>query len=630
MRYDLSRRIDELIANAYRDGADPDYQDSFSNEGLRKAQYVVDDLRYRESQGLVRTERLAYFCVGGADGSEVEHVLSETAISKAVMIEIDSDGAAAAIRRATALSEHGKDFVVLQGDATGLLDEAILVAEEWCAAGAVDGLVCSAQGVLHELPARSPGFDLPVFLGKVFRNPDWRVCAFYSREPSLPVEWPEQVRIRVPGLPADELARFACYVADRLRMAGAPEALACGWVDLPSPLAVETLHKLIREGSIRRIGYELEEQLTGFDPIAVKEHLESLVDGMHVSVEHVTTSGFKAALRDYRVEYVSHKSKALPVPKTHSEVIGFVCTGLPREAPIARLDTPDSPAPIDEIPLFKNPFGRKVSDDEVAHWLSRFEPDERPLVARLLDGFVYLNFDDIRALAVNLYDALSERLGASLDRAWFVPMGGVARSGAFVAYVFRSLNQVPEERFLPYELVRERAGEGDPVVLLDDLVASGHQAVHEWLYLSESGNVRTDSRVLLATLVSCEAGRTFVEERTTLETVSAFSMARSREPLSSDSELFPDIAERERVRTILEKYGRKLAPRGPLGYAGSGLLLAFEHTTPDNSLPIFWATTEDWKPLVTKGSPARMDTVPQALQPGEEAGDSDARPADHG
>jgi hypothetical protein len=193
-----------------------------------------------------------------------------------------------------------------------------------------------------------------------------------------------------------------------------------------------------------------------------------------------------------------------------------------------------------------------------------------------------------------------------------------------VAYVFRSVNQIANERFLPYDLMRNRMEDGDPVVLLDDLLASGHQAVHEWTALCKSGEVRTHSPAYLATLVSCEAGRTFVEERTPLETVAALQLTRSKEPLSSDSALFPDMLEREKVRRLLEKYGKVLAPRGPLGYAGSGLLLAFEHSTPDNSLPIFWAATNGWKPLLAKGSPPRMNTVPEIAEAGEPATLGDA------
>jgi hypothetical protein len=451
----------------------------------------------------------------------------------------------------------------------------------------------------------APGLIFPCFLAKSFEIQTGKCVAFYSREPSVPKGWPQNVRIRIPGLPANQLVRFARYVSDRLRMPGKPQALASGWVDIPSLLAVETLHKLIQEGSIRRIGYELEEQLTGFDPMAVKEHLQSLVDGMHVTVDHVTTSGFKSALREYRVEYVGHDSESLPVPETHSEVIGFMCMGPTQAQPIPGLGVARSPATRAEV-SFKNPFGSKVSDAEIIEWLPLFEPDERPLVARLLDGFVYLSFDRARSMAVELYGVLSAQLGDAFDRAWFVPMGGVARSGAFVAYLFRSLNGIPEKRFLPYQLLRDRVGDGDPVVLLDDLLASGHQAVHEWSSLGTEGRIPANSPFYLATLVSCDAGRTFVEERTVLETVCALRLTRSQEPLSSESSLFPGMAERDRVRILLEKYGRALAPRGPLGYGGTGLLLAFEHSTPDNSLPIFWANTNHWKPLLSKGSPPRM------------------------
>lgn len=608
MQHDLNQRIDEILAAAYRETDDTHYQESFANEGIRKAQYVVDDLRYRESRGLVQPERLGYLCIGGADGSEVGYVLSETAISKAVMIEISPEGAAAARNRASDLERNGKQFVVLQGDATGLLDDALDVADNWLASGAINGLICSAQGVLHELPSRSPDFDLPLFLGKLFRNPHWQACAFYSREPSLPVDWPQSVRIRIPGLPGNQLVRIARYVGDRLRMPGSPQALASGWVDLPSSLAVETLHKLIRGGSIRRVGYELEEQLTGFDAMAVKAHLQSVVDGMHVTVEHVITSGFRAALRDYRVEYLGHDSELLPVPKTHSEITGFMCTGSTLTAPVpaSAIRIGGSLTTRADL-LFKNPFCGKVSDAEILVWLSQFEPEERPLVVRLLDGFVYLSFDRVRSMMVELFALLRSVLGEALDRAVFVPMGGVARSGAFVAYLFRSINQIPSDRFVSHHLIRDSATDGTPLILLDDLLASGHQASYELSSMREAGGFPANSAVYVATLVSCEAGKTFLEERTLVETVSALQLARSHEPLSSDSALFPSMAERNKVRRLLEKYGRALAPGGPLGYAGTGLLLAFEHSTPDNSLPIFWATTGNWKPLLKKGTPPRMN-----------------------
>lgn len=606
MAHDLSHRISELIANAYKIGGDDaDYQGSFAEEGKRKAQYVIDDLAYREAQGSVRPDRLAYLCIGGADGSEVEQVLNATSIAKAVMIEISADGVARAASRVASLAQRGKKFVVLKGDATSLLDEALSTAERWLKAGEIDGLVCSAQGVLHELPNRSAGFVLPTFLGKIFRIPDWRVCAFYSREPSRPDGWPEAVLLHVPGVSQADLVRIANFVRDRLHMSGRPEALGNKWVGMPSVLAVETLHKLLRDGSIARIEYELGEQLTGFDPMAVKRHLQTLVAGMQVSVEHVTTSGFKNALRDYQVEYCGHNSEQLPVPKTHSEIIGFYCKSPAETKPLEKIDPPRASAPAAESG-FHNPFDSNVSDYQITRWLAQFQPQERPLIARLLNNFTYIGFGKLRSLSVRLCSELKGRLGDTFERAWYVPVGGPAKSGGLAAYMFRTMNEIASDRFVSYADLAKHVQEGDAVVMLDDLLASGHQARMEWESICKAAGLPSACIKLWATLVSCEAGRTFIEERTELESISALRLDRKDEPLSVNSTLFPDPAERDQVRKILETYGAALAPKAPLGYAGSGLLLAFEHSTPDNSLPIFWAKTAQWTPLLTKGSPARM------------------------
>ena len=501
---------------------------------------------------------------------------------------------------------------MIQGDATALLDECLQVAEGWCAAGEISGLVCSAQGVLHELPTRSPGFDLPVFLGKIFRYSKWKTAAFYSREPCAPAGWPDKVRIRIAGLTGEELARFAKYVRDRLRMSGIPETLASNWVVLPAMLAIETLHKLIRGGSIRRIGYELGEQLTGFDAIAVKKHLESSVDGMRVTVDQVTTSGFKKALQEFDVEYVGHSSDCLPVPRTHSEIVGFATVAsdaAPRPAAkgpvLVHLDAPVRPL---ETP-FSNPFKGDVSDAEIMEWLRQFASEERPLVARLLDGFTYISFKEMRTLAVKLHARVTDCLGDAIGSAWFVPMGRVAKSSGVVSYIYRVENGIPQDRFIDRaELPQVGSLENGAIVFLDDLLATGHQAAAQWEELRESARIPSSCRVLLATLVSCEAGEAYIDDRTDLLALSAIKLTSADEPLSPASRLFPNEAERQLLRQIVWNYGEVLAPKGPLGYAGTGLLLGFEHSTPDNTLPVFWSSAVRWNPLLNRGGSVRMGT----------------------
>ncbi|MBV7535103.1 hypothetical protein KW842_04895 [Duganella sp. sic0402] len=602
----LSEFINAVIAGSYQTGGhDVEYQETFADEGGRKVQYIIDDLDFRTKQGILAPENLAYFCIGGADGSEVEHVLNNTGISRAVMIEYSDSGASKARERAASLAQCGKEFVVIQGDFTMRFNDALELLEKWFKESKIDGLVCSAQGVLHELPMRSPNYKLTDFIGKLFRNDGWKVCAFYAREPSVPRGWSEEVRIRIKGLSSQDLARMASHVRDRLSMKGQVEALAGNWVSLPAILAIETLHKLIRENSPKRTEYELGEQLTSFDPLAIKKELCSLMDGMRVTVHTITTNGFRQAMHDYQVEYLSSTSEQLPMPMTHAEIIGFLCTTPPIRAGVSGAVAADQPASAAPSlpPLL---LDGAISDTAIQDWLNQFEDTERELVFRLLQAFQYISFSRMQVMAVELYELLKKELGAAIDNAWFVPVGGAGKSGGLVAYIFRNRNRISADRFLTYDSIKEFVSDGDPVIMLDDLLASGHQCVEEWQALQDkAGALPPGCPSIWATLVSCEPGRDYIQERTILKSLAPLELTRRDQPLSSESTLIPDYEDRERVRQIMMRYGDKLGVPHALGYAGSALLLAFEHSTPDNSLPVFWAKNPTWKPLLAKGTPPR-------------------------
>ena len=38
----------------------------------------------------------------------------------------------------------------------------------------------------------------------------------------------------------------------------------------------------------------------------------------------------------------------------------------------------------------------------------------------------------------------------------------------------------------------------------------------------------------------------------------------------------------------------------PLGFNDGAYLIGFEYNTPDNTLPIFWGTSNNWKPIFTR------------------------------
>src|SRR5437879_2229458 len=136
MKRDLQQFVDDLFKSAYEEEAcDEEYQATFTKEGLRKAQYIVDDLRNRESAAQLQTCTLGYLCIGGADGSEVKHVMTATEIAKAVMIEFSDAAVNLAATTVAELSRQKKLLTVLHGDATTRLDDGLSILEHWCEAG---------------------------------------------------------------------------------------------------------------------------------------------------------------------------------------------------------------------------------------------------------------------------------------------------------------------------------------------------------------------------------------------------------------------------------------------------------------------------------------------------------------
>lgn len=321
---DLEILIRETLATAYQtdDGAtEIEYQETFKNEGARKAKYIIEDLLLREKQGQFNTADLVYLSIGGADGSEIEHVLRSTHIKHGIMVEVDDRAADEAKSRAKELStELGKEFRVITGDVTAKLQEISTELGSYRKKQALSGIVCSAQAVLHELPRRSPGFNFSVFFGTIYKDPSWQTVAFYSREPCIPPNWPPTVEVRIENVSGDSLRQFAIHVADRLGLLQRANDLPGGWVQVSGIVAVELLHKLLRNDTIRKIKYELEEQLTAFNPRLVETILKNHVPGMDVRLKYETTAGFREAVESHDVQFRDPDQNELAIPVTHVRI----------------------------------------------------------------------------------------------------------------------------------------------------------------------------------------------------------------------------------------------------------------------------------------------------------------------
>ena len=360
---DITKKIEAFIGYNTNDNShytfDYEYQEIFAGEGERKAQYIIADLLSKFRNHSLRLDQFAYLCVGGADGSEPAAILKNTNIRHAIMIEISDAAAESARNRSSRLRGFDKHLYVLQGDATQRLDDALSKLEELKDKGDIQGVIVSAQAVLHELPRRSPNFDMIIFLGRCFSI--FEKNAIYSREPISPERWPDFVELSIPRVLGARLKTFSELVNDKLKISNNTiDLVGSNYVYMENVLALEVLHKLLRCRSVSEFKYELNEQLTCIDTNYIQNLIEKDLGPGSTRVEPFITEGFREEWIANCVSVRDPKDgKALSIPNTHARIIGMslaLSTDVSKSISTIWTTHPVSDHPIEEISRLNEEF----------------------------------------------------------------------------------------------------------------------------------------------------------------------------------------------------------------------------------------------------------------------------------
>lgn len=268
-----------------------------------------------------------------------------------------------------------------------------------------------------------------------------------------------------------------------------------------------------------------------------------------------------------------------------------------------------------------------------AAWLKNFAEADAGVAAVLLDHFVYFSDTAVnRMLAAGftkLLHAARQRSGAAaseaiLNHAVFTAVEGETPNPTDSGLLFcRKLRQIfgfADTRFASPEDALSMARTGRPIVFLDDFVGSGDQFVKTWSReygssspksFAEAYATRPFTAYYLA-LVSTEVGAARLAQDTPCIALQVNHIVSSAYGISNAprSAFVPDIDDLpRRVEDLLQRSeARLLVPRylnttggRKYGYKGLALQLAFEHSTPDATLPIFWAEAGmGWTPLVRR------------------------------
>jgi len=230
---------------------------------------------------------------------------------------------------------------------------------------------------------------------------------------------------------------------------------------------------------------------------------------------------------------------------------------------------------------------------EVERWFHNFQPSEFEDALLILKKIEYYDSGRIEKYIENLSKELNRIFNGDFSDVLFYPLGeSPSSSGGNFLYAFRKELGVSENLFpsLPFKYLK--LNEVKSIVFFDDMIGSGNQAIK--FARKHFQNINID-RYYVTLLAFQEGYDKLLKENCFKEVITQKCLSDEYRCFSPNSEIFSDADTRERIRKMCEKHGCRLYPKHPLGYDNSQALIVFSHSTPNNTLPIIWASPENEK-----------------------------------
>lgn len=244
---------------------------------------------------------------------------------------------------------------------------------------------------------------------------------------------------------------------------------------------------------------------------------------------------------------------------------------------------------------------RSIKLAEIIAWIKNFEPSEIEYAIKIMENIQYYDDHRIRGIIENLSGKIRAIFGDGLKDVLFFPLGqSSASSGSIYLYQYRKELGLSENNF-KQESFNFFLDKNINIVFFDDIIGSGNQASNFFnKYLSNRA-----AQCYYFSLIGLEEGLCHVKNNTGFKITIAGEVLTNQEMAFSENSCVFEEKQREVIKQICEKYGNKLFKKHPLGYDNTQGLIVFPHNTPNNTLPIIWASNDNetstaeilWKPL---------------------------------
>lgn len=257
---------------------------------------------------------------------------------------------------------------------------------------------------------------------------------------------------------------------------------------------------------------------------------------------------------------------------------------------------------------------KKNFDGILDRWLQQFEKEERPVLLELLSHFYYYTETAVNQKVLELHRRFLEINGEDIRHVVFAKIPkefGVANSDlVFASYWYN--NNI--KGYASNDIIREYL-ENDAVpqtlAIVDDYMGSGETVTGALAKMFTTAPELLNSKIYILMIHTTATGRAVLDAfKQSLGADISLIYLDDTDKTFKEDYIFSKID----ARLKQEKYelicaGKNVSKGVILGYKDVQSLVAFEKTTPNDTLGLFWHSAENFVSLFRKNSSPRNTSI---------------------
>ena len=272
-------------------------------------------------------------------------------------------------------------------------------------------------------------------------------------------------------------------------------------------------------------------------------------------------------------------------------------------------------------------IGNRIHQPSIDRWLENFTGEalcvncddaerkkaaerEKQLALFLLCNFVFYNENEIKHLVRIMLDKYAHSVFISenkevitdndfealIKKTQFTFLGNISESSSYLLYHFRQENDLSKQCFAEKNTTSN-------VVFIDDFSITGSQAYDYINKIISNPDWDKNKKIYVLLMIATDEAINEIKKINGVTILPCIVLDDKSKVFSNSSIIFEGYhtVDKNDAKKICEHYGEKIKPNNKgmtaLGFGGGGYLFGSYYNIPDNTLPIFWSSQNDWNYL---------------------------------